>query len=238
MNEAHRENLSALTDGELAFDQVRFLLRRVEHDAELRASWTSYHVGRDCLRGEFSGAARVDFADRVMAALDSAPSSAAVGHGSRRWLRWSAGGAIAASVAAVALMVAQPQTSSPGDAAAGGPAIAAANTSSDVSANTVMRAPEVPSWLSITPMAGQLSQRASASTLDGQLRGDTLTPATYQLSGDALIPTTYARRAAPYMSMRGYPAHEAANPRQYGRADVGGWVIPMTPSSESPTKAH
>jgi len=65
MNEAHRENLSALTDGELEFDQVRFILRRAEHDAGLRISWSSYHVARDCLRGEFAGQlAGGDFAER------------------------------------------------------------------------------------------------------------------------------------------------------------------------------
>ncbi|MBB6183088.1 sigma-E factor negative regulatory protein [Oleiagrimonas soli] len=237
MNEAHRENLSAFTDGELEFEQVRFLLRRVEHDAELRASWTHYHVGRECLRREFAGAARADFADRVMAALDAAPADVAVGHGSRRWLRWSAGGAIAASVAAVALMVAQP-TAPTSDAAGNSPTIAAASTSAEDTTNTIARAPEVPRWLSVTPMAGQLSQRASASTLDGQLRGDTLTPATYQLSGDALIPTTYAQHVVPYMSTRGYPAREAANARQYGRTDVGGWVMPTTPDSQAPVQTH
>jgi sigma-E factor negative regulatory protein RseA len=217
MNEAHRENLSALTDGELEFDQVRFILRRAEHDAELRISWSSYHVARDCLRGEFAGRlARKDFADRVMAALDA---PAAVSNGtSRRWLRWSAGGAIAASVAVVALMVARP--AGPGEAASGQVQTAAAMQSGEsrvAAAPTHAAAPEVPRWLSAGSPAAQLTQPAAASVLDGRIRGDTL------------IPAAYSRQMAPYMSLRRYPVRPAANARQYGRTADGRWIIPMMP---------
>lgn len=216
MNEAHRENLSALIDGELEFDQVRFMLRRTEHDAELRVSWSSYHVGRDCLRGEFAGLASDDFADRVMSALDVPASESAPGSATRRWLRWSAGGAIAASVAAVALMVARP--AGPDGGGAVRTATAVQSSGNNVATAPTRAAPEVPRWLTPSSPAAQWTQPAAASVLDGQVRGDTL------------IPAAYSRHMAPYMSLRGYPAR-AANTRQYSRTADGRWVIPMMPPS-------
>ncbi len=218
MNEAHRENLSAFTDGELAFDQVRFMLRRIEHDAELRASWTRYHVARDCLRREFAGLASADFADRVMLALD-APS--AVGAtAARRWLRWSAGGAIAASVAAVALMVARPTVPGGPLPDASTSATAAVRTGHDAVATTTARAaPEVPRWLALPSPAAQMTQPASASVFDGRIHGDTL------------IPAAYSRHLTPYLNLGGYPMRPAANAREYGRSADGRWIIPMMPPS-------
>ncbi|PSD48587.1 anti-sigma factor, partial [Stenotrophomonas maltophilia] len=35
LDQRHREQLSALVDGELGADEARFLLRRMEHDPEL-----------------------------------------------------------------------------------------------------------------------------------------------------------------------------------------------------------
>lgn len=213
MNEAHRENLSALADGELAFDQVRFMLRRTENDAELRLSWSSYHVGRECLRGEFSGLAGGDFANRVMAALDAEHASRG---GTRRWLRWSAGGAIAASVAAVALMVAQP--SGINDGAQETPRTAANVAASRAVASAPSHVPpEVPHWLAPSSPAAQLTQPASASVLDGQVRGDTL------------LPAAYSRHMAPYMSLQGYASRQALQAHRYGRTADGRWVIPMMP---------
>jgi len=216
MNEAHRENLSALADGELAFDQVRFLLRRTEHDAELRLSWSSYHLGRECLRGEYTGLASADFADRVMAALDS--GHAARG-GAARWLRWSAGGAIAASVAAVALMVAQPTATRDGATQTLRTAASVQPASRAVASipTHARAAPEVPRWLSPSSPAAQWTQPASASVLNGQIRGDTL------------IPAAYSRHMAPYMSLHGYPSRQALNARGYGRTADGRWIIPMMP---------
>ena len=50
MTQAHREDLSAGVDGELANEELRFLLRRLDHDASLRSTWARYHVARDSLR--------------------------------------------------------------------------------------------------------------------------------------------------------------------------------------------
>ena len=102
-----REQLSAGMDGELSHEELRFLLRRLDHDVELRGSLLSYHVARDGLRRQLAPMAGAGFASRVMLAIEQ-ESAVLVAPRGHRWLRWSAGGAIAASVAAAALMVSQP----------------------------------------------------------------------------------------------------------------------------------
>lgn len=153
------ESLSAGIDGELSKEQLRFLLRRLDHDPALQHTWTRYHVARDSLRRELPPMATAGFAERVMLAIgdESAPAVA-----SRRshWLRWSTGGAIAASVAAAALMIGQPT----GDAerltaptARQGSAVAVAAPASNPTTPAA-----VPPWLSGNS-AGLLSQQASAT---------------------------------------------------------------------------
>src|SRR4051794_35921259 len=108
MSEANREVLSAGMDGELSREEVRFLLRRLEADAGLADVWGRYHAGRDGLRAEGTPFASADFAARVMAAIEADVAVVGVAAPRRRWLHWSAGGAIAASVAVAALMLSQP----------------------------------------------------------------------------------------------------------------------------------
>jgi sigma-E factor negative regulatory protein RseA len=108
MNQANQEALSAAADGELSREELRFLLRRLDHDTELAEAWSRLHVGSDALRRQTPlRLASAGFAERVMAGLDVAPAVATVAR-RRHWLHWSAGGAIAAGVAVAALMVAQP----------------------------------------------------------------------------------------------------------------------------------
>jgi len=107
MTDHQRENLSAGMDGELSKEELRFLLRRLDHDASLQQDWSRYHVARDGLRRELSPLASEGFAARVMQAIEREGSASQQGR-RRHWLHWSAGGAIAAGVAVAALMVAQP----------------------------------------------------------------------------------------------------------------------------------
>lgn len=106
------EQLSALMDGELARDQVRFLLRGVEAQSDLALRWSNYHVIGASLRREYVALALpADFAAGVVAQLGAdAPVTAAAP--ARRVgftvLRWAGGGAIAAAVAVVALTVPRP----------------------------------------------------------------------------------------------------------------------------------
>lgn len=108
-----REQLSALMDGALPADQTRFLLRRLQHDDSLAASWERWRLAGEAMRG-LAPAQRLpaDFAQRVSAALqgDGAlpqrASAAAVR--APAWRRWSGGAAIAASLAVVALLAIRP----------------------------------------------------------------------------------------------------------------------------------
>lgn len=99
----HREQLSALVDGELPSDQARFLIRRLEHDEELAGCHERWQLVGDALRGQLGAVAPVDFSARVSAALDQAavPAVAPRRRGSRYWL---GGGALAAALAVMALV--------------------------------------------------------------------------------------------------------------------------------------
>lgn len=154
------ESLSAGIDGELSKEELRFLLRRLDHDASLQDTWDRYHVVRDGLRGELPPLASSGFSGRVLQAIER-ESRPVVAPRRSHWLRWSAGGAIAASVAAAALMVAQPG----GDAERAAVASSSQQTkSSDMSALApAAKVPAaVPPWLSGNS-AGLLSQKASAT---------------------------------------------------------------------------
>jgi len=99
-----RAQLSALLDGELDAPASRFLLRRLDHDASLRGSWEDWHVAGACLRRTPIVLLPGGFAARVSAAL-AGERTPRRGHPA---LRWAAGAAVAASVALLALLAAQP----------------------------------------------------------------------------------------------------------------------------------
>ncbi len=156
------EDLSAGIDGELSKEAMRFLLRRLDHDASLQQSWTHYNLARDGLRRQLPPMASASFASRVMQAIDqeSMPQGAKRSH----WLRWSAGGAIAASVAAAALMIGQPTTEEVGRTASA--PSQRTNSSAVADAMPIVKSAipaTVPSWLSGNS-AGMLSQQASATS--------------------------------------------------------------------------
>lgn len=166
MSDTQRENLSAGMDGALSKEELRFLLRRLDHDIPLQQAWARYHVARDGLRKQLPPLASSDFADRVMQAI--AQESAVVQGKRRHWLHWSAGGAIAASVAVAALMIAQP--------AGSGADRAVPQMASSPEATTVDRSPQVarsdapavaPPWVNAyADSPYKLSQQASA-TVEG-----------------------------------------------------------------------
>lgn len=107
----HRQQLSAMLDGELPPDQAKFMLRRLEHDRELAACWERWQVCGDVLRGRHEALLPADFSRRVADAIAgqdhaAAASIAPAGAGRRpRWARWGGGAALAASVAMAALFV-------------------------------------------------------------------------------------------------------------------------------------
>jgi sigma-E factor negative regulatory protein RseA len=191
MSEVNRETLSAYLDGELSPEEMRFLMRRLEHDAALRETWAGYHVGRDGLRRQVGSLASPGFADRVMAAIDAVDREIAIPPvgmrpaGKRRhWLQWSAGGAIAASVAVAALMLTQPAGHETDGATSAMTASSSATMRDATVAQVPANAPAVPQWLSASS-ASQFSQRAA-----------------FGASEDA---PAYLPRSTPYQIQRGQP---------------------------------
>jgi negative regulator of sigma E activity len=109
--------LSALFDGELAPQQAQMVIRRTLRDETMRASWERYALIGACLRGE-PITRHNSIADRVQASLAAERElnvtnlpvrrgESAAGNATRSFLsgRGALGGAIAAGVAVVSIMV-------------------------------------------------------------------------------------------------------------------------------------
>ena len=116
MNETERDSqLSALFDGELAPDPAALVTRRLLKDPALRATWGRYALIGAVLRQEpllQPAGGRADLADRVRLSLLAEPPLAPVAQppvfaqpGAGSWRRGLTGAALAASVAAVAVLV-------------------------------------------------------------------------------------------------------------------------------------
>lgn len=103
----YRQQLSALIDGELAADETRFLLRRLEHDSELSGCQERWQLAGDVLRGAACAPAPIEFAARVREALAAEPLAARPPEHARSGWRWGGGAALAASMAALALFMAR-----------------------------------------------------------------------------------------------------------------------------------
>ncbi|HMA13103.1 MAG TPA: sigma-E factor negative regulatory protein [Steroidobacteraceae bacterium] len=135
MNEQEQvSQLSALFDGELPRDQAEMVIRRVLKDPSLRATWSRYALIGACVRSEPLAVAlpRVDLASRVRSRLAAEPEMAMAGKaraavmpaaaGRASLLRRGAlGGAIAASVALVSLVLVRYTEPAPGVAGSGAP---------------------------------------------------------------------------------------------------------------------
>lgn len=116
MSDQTRERLSALLDGELERDELRFLIRRLEHDGASAECWSRYCIARQVLRRGPIAILSDDFRKATMARIAGEPVPAG---GHRPWLRWASGAAIAASVALVALGIGNPSATRPGGSMAG-----------------------------------------------------------------------------------------------------------------------
>ena len=110
MSQQIREQLSALMDGELPRDETAFLLRRMGHERDLGRCWSSYHMCRQVLRRQELSVLRENFAGSILSVIEQEPVLQS--NRSGRWMRWASGGAIAASVAALALVYGGPQIDS------------------------------------------------------------------------------------------------------------------------------
>jgi len=130
----HRQQLSAMLDGELSPDEAKFMLRRLQHDSDLADCWERWQVCGDMLRGQRNTLLPNDFAQRVALAVaggDGASMQAVAQErvARPRFARWGGGAAIAASVALLAVFASR-QLPEPGalpDEAASAPLVAAAS---------------------------------------------------------------------------------------------------------------
>ena len=106
-----KEKISALLDGEADDLERERVLRAMDSDPELSATWERYHLFGTAIRHELEVMASPEVAQRIHAQLrDEVPVRPGVGallH-SRNVLKLGAGAAIAATVAAVALLNLQP----------------------------------------------------------------------------------------------------------------------------------
>ena len=115
----NRLQLSALIDGELPPDEARFLLRRLQHDAELGGCWERWQLCGDVLRGRVGAPMHSGFAARVAIVVAREPGAPSrIATGGPRWLRWGGGVALAASVAVIALFMARQSPNGAGTPAA------------------------------------------------------------------------------------------------------------------------
>jgi anti-sigma factor RsiW len=196
MDPTSREDLSALMDGELAAEPTRFLLRRLEHDPELSAAWSRWHLIRACLA---SDSARMsapkrdsDFAARVATALQD---EAVPQVRQRHWARYMGGGAIAAGVAVAALMLNAPgpRGDAPAPVAQSRPATNSLVPTALAETSPALN-PVTPPWLLSRQPTVLSAQPASANVVYG----------TGLMQPDYLRRATYARdEALPYTSFQG-----------------------------------
>ncbi|HEC17077.1 MAG TPA: hypothetical protein ENI99_10990 [Sedimenticola sp.] len=120
MTNAIREQISALLDSELSRGELNHTVDQLYSREELRGTWDRYNLISDVIRGEAADRARPSVADRVRAQLESEPAILAApkpGKIPTNWVRPVAGTALAASVAAVAILVAPQILNKGGDAA-------------------------------------------------------------------------------------------------------------------------
>lgn len=116
------ETLSALFDGALDAEAARFARKRLGHDAQWQQACGRWQIIGDALRGQATAAAPADFAQRVHDAVAGEPVPAFVPEpavatrsakpSGRRTPMWI-GGALAASLAAIAVFINRPAVDAP-----------------------------------------------------------------------------------------------------------------------------
>lgn len=225
---SNREHLSALMDGELGAEPARFLLRRMEGDPGLAREWSRWHLVRACLAQRSPSSLHSDplriaassgddaFVARVMDAVRVQPR--------RRWARYLGGGAIAASVAAAALMLSVPQSTSTDGIVAGSEqhsarapaaAIPATSLAPRLAAALTGRTTPAP-WLDRQP-----TFLAARPTVAGSVSGDYLQQAAYApdslgMPGNMLMREQQQLNGAPYMILLVPDQHAQAQvPQQH-----------------------
>ena len=108
MTDKLKAQVSAFVDDELLSAESELLVRRLCNDQDLRTAALRYTLMGDAMRGSLT-AIRADLASNIMRAIESEPDDMTAPMAERpRWLRVVGGGAVAATVAAVAIFALQP----------------------------------------------------------------------------------------------------------------------------------
>lgn len=142
------EQLSALMDDELSKDELRFLLKGLETDTEGREKWRRYHDIGDALRDEPEQALSVDLSARVMAQIAEEQAQAAEATNEPAWMKRVVSFAVAASVATVAVFVANDRGLI---GANQGAHIAGTSTAAAVASADASRQSDVADWQQVSP---------------------------------------------------------------------------------------
>lgn len=164
MNEELDSQLSAMFDDELPEDQCQLLARRLSRDDALKARWRRYAVMGAAIRAERQGGGAVrletNLAARVSAAISAEPALAADAVAQRggrkvggmRWWQPVAGGAIAASVAAMSVLWIRAQAPVGGETFVAENAAAPAALTQAVADNSAPGSYVVPATVERTPI--------------------------------------------------------------------------------------
>lgn len=115
MNDALKMQISSFVDGELPENEAELLMGRLCHDAELRREAERYFAIGRLMRGERRLPGIETLRERISAALENETQERAAPEAGNRLLRPTAGVAIAASVALLAIIGLR-QINQPGDA--------------------------------------------------------------------------------------------------------------------------
>ena len=100
-----KEEISALIDGEATALERKRILRDLQSDPALRDTWGRYHLARTALHRELDYIVHPGLSERIHARLQhEKPQASFVWPRTPQLLRYTAGLAIAASVAAVAIL--------------------------------------------------------------------------------------------------------------------------------------
>lgn len=100
-----KEQISALIDGEANDLERERTLRALREDAALRGSWERYHLTRTVIRRELDVVVTGSVSERIRLAIEQEPAAAGrMPIGRSLVIKTLAGGAIAATVATVAIL--------------------------------------------------------------------------------------------------------------------------------------
>lgn len=160
------EQLSALMDDQLEDDQLRFLLQGLKDDAEARQKWRRYHMIGEAMRGAPTRSLDADFSAAVMAQIDADTGvSQDDGLGNEpAWVKRLVSFAVAASVATVAVFVANDRgyfqdSPAPSAMVASVPATTVEVNSSPVSASLMQASTVASSVAEWNEVSGDIQQK-------------------------------------------------------------------------------